>query len=260
MSSSRSRTRQSSIPNLRTPLSCLALCLMLGSVALAAEGDDKKPAALAERPKQRTLGILLYPGFELLDVYGPAEVFGSLGSRIKIVMVAKEAGPVRSTGGPKGVADYGFADCPPLDLLLVPGGFGTLQVLNDDATLAWLRERAGEKADAADNAGAEIVMSVCSGSAILAKAGLLDGRRATSNKQYFQMAVDQSDKVEWIKEARWVDDGNRVTSSGVSAGIDMALAVVARLYGEETAQRIADGIEHTWHRDANTDPFAKFAK
>ena len=75
-------------------------------------------------------------------------------------------------------------------------------------------------------------MSVCSGSALLAKAGLLDGRRATSNKQYFQLAEKQGPKVEWVKEARWVDDGNRVTSSGVSAGMDMALAVIARLYGE----------------------------
>ena len=83
--------------------------------------------------------------------------------------------------------------------------------------LDWLRVRAKN---------AEILMSVCSGSAILAEAGLLDGRKATSNKRYFQVAVDHGPKVEWIEKARWVDDGNRVTSSGVSAGIDMSLAVV----------------------------------
>lgn len=229
---------------------CVALCASPGSWAGAQDAKEAKP-------KQRTLGILLYPGFELLDVYGPAEVFGSLGRQIKIVMVAKKAEPVRSTQGPKTVVDYSFADCPHLDLLLVPGGFGTFQVLSDEETLGWLRERAeGKDGDGA----AEITMSVCSGSAILAKAGLLDGRRATSNKQYFELAVEQSDQVEWVKQARWVDAGNRVTSSGVSAGIDMALAVVARLYGEETAQRIADGIEHTWHRDADNDPFARFAE
>ena len=83
-------------------------------------------------------------------------------------------------------------------------------------------------------------MSVCSGSALLAKAGLLDGRRATSNKQYFKFAVDQGPKVTWVKEARWVDDGNRVTSSGVSAGMDMALHVIARLYGARRSTRPID--------------------
>jgi transcriptional regulator GlxA family with amidase domain len=197
------------------------------------------------------LGVLLYPQFEMLDVQGPVEIFGGVGLKLKLVMVAQKAGPVASVQGPKVVADYGFEDCPPLDLLLVPGGRGTLPQLGNEKLLAWLRQRAAK---------AEIVMSVCSGSALLARAGLLDGRRATSNKQYFSFAVAQGPKVTWIKEARWVDDGDRVTSSGVSAGIDMALAVVARLYGEPTAQRIADGTEYQWHRDPANDPFARFAK
>jgi putative intracellular protease/amidase len=199
----------------------------------------------------RTLGIVLYPGFELLDVYGPAEVFGNLTGKVKVVMVAEKAGPVASTQGPKTVADYGFDDCPPLDLLLVPGGFGTFAQLKNPAMLDWLRKRAET---------AEITMSVCSGSAILAKAGLLDGRKATSNKQYFQLAVGQGPKVDWIKKARWVDDGNRVTSSGVSAGIDMALHVIERLYGTQAAEGIADGTEYQWHRDADNDPFVRFAR
>jgi transcriptional regulator GlxA family with amidase domain len=99
-------------------------------------------------------------------------------------------------------------------------------------------------------------MSVCSGSALLAKAGLLDGRRATSNKQYFQIAQSAGPKVEWIRKARWVDDGNRVTSSGVSAGIDMALHVIERLYGTKTAENMAKLTEYQWHRDADNDPFA----
>ena len=201
-------------------------------------------------PAKRTLGVVVYPGFELLDVYGPLEMFGNVGPALRIVMVAQQAGEVVSAQGPKTVADYGFDDCPRLDLLLVPGGFGTLKQLNNPTMLDWLRQRAKE---------AEIVTSVCSGSAILAKAGLLDGRRATSNKQYFKFAVAQGPDTEWIKKARWVDDGNRVTSSGVSAGIDMALHVIARLYGEESAQNIADLTEYKWHRDPADDPFAKFA-
>ena len=204
-----------------------------------------------DAPAQRTLGIVLYEGFELLDVYGPAEMFGNLGERMKVVMLAPEAGEVTSAQGPKTVAEYGFDDCPPLDIVMVPGGFGTLQQMNNPTMLEWLRERAEE---------AEIVCSVCSGSAILAKAGLLDGRRATSNKQYFSFAVAQGPDVEWVKEARWVDDGDRVTSSGVSAGIDMSLAIIARLYGTEVAENLANLTEYTWHRDADVDPFARFAK
>ena len=97
-------------------------------------------------------------------------------------------------------------------------------------------------------------MSVCSGSAILAKAGLLDGRRATSNKQFFDLARMQSAKVDWVTEARWVEDGPFATSSGVSAGTDMALAVIARLYGKAKARgdRGADRVRVAHRRDARS--------
>ena len=101
-------------------------------------------------------------------------------------------------------------------------------------------------------------MSVCSGSALLAKAGLLDGRRATSNKMFFQLARSQSDRVQWVTAARWVEDGPFATSSGVSAGTDMALAVIAKLYGRERAEQIAIQTEYSWHRDADRDPFAQY--
>jgi transcriptional regulator GlxA family with amidase domain len=136
-----------------------------------------------------------------------------------------------------------------LDLILVPGGFGTMAALEDAALLEFLRERAPE---------AMVTLSVCSGSAILARAGVLDGRRATSNKQLFKLATLQSDKVIWVEQARWVEDGSFVTSSGVSAGTDMALAVIARLRGEEFAQQVADFTEYQWHKDADSDPFARF--
>ena len=214
----------------------------------AAESRDAKAPRNTEKKGPRTLGIVLYPKFELLDVYGPAEIFGNLPGKLKVVMVAQESGEVVSAQGPKVVADYGFDDCPPLDLVMVPGGFGTMTELKNEALLEWLRGRAEN---------AEIVMSVCSGSALLAKAGLLDGRRATSNKRYFQIAVAQGPSVDWVYKARWVDDGNRVTSSGVSAGIDMALHVVGRLFGTKTAEYLADQTEYQWHRDADNDPFAK---
>lgn len=204
---------------------------------------------MADAHTSRTLGAILYAGFELLDVYGPLEMFGSVGPELRIVTVAQQAGLVASTQGPKTLAQYGFADCPTLDLILLPGGIGTIPELQNQVMLDFLRRL---------SASAQVTMSVCSGSAILAKAGLLDGRRATSNKQFFSLATSQSDKVTWIEQARWVEDGNRVTSSGVSAGIDMALAVIARLYGPARAQQIAAWTEYEWHQDANWDPFVKY--
>jgi transcriptional regulator GlxA family with amidase domain len=228
--------------------SWLAIALLTwtaGTLVTRAEPPTAKSPAKPAKTT-RTLGIVLYPMFELLDVYGPAEVFGNVNQGLKIVMVGQKAGPVTSAQGPQVLADCGFDDCPPLDLVLVPGGMGTLAEVKNPAMLEWLRARAKD---------AELVMSVCSGSAILAEAGLLDGRKATSNKRYFQVAVDHGPKVNWIEQARWVDDGDRVTSSGVSAGIDMSLAVVARLYGAKTAETIADLTEYEWHKDANHDPF-----
>lgn len=196
-----------------------------------------------------TLGAIFYEGFELLDVYGPLEMFGNVGPELRIVTVAQKAGEVVSTQGPKTVAQYGFKDCPQLDLILLPGGVGTLAELKNEAMLEFLRQR---------SATARITMSVCSGSAILAKAGLLDGRRATCNKQFFRLLTSESEKVTWVEQARWVEDRNLVTSSGVSAGIDMALAVIARLYGKERAETIAALTEYEWHRDPAWDPFVKY--
>ena len=105
---------------------------------------------------------------------------------------------------------------------------------------------------------ASIDMSVCTGSALLARAGLLDGRRATSNKMFFHLARSQSDAVIWVENARWVADGPMVTSSGVSAGMDMALAVIADLLGMQRAEQIAIFTEYQWHRDADTDPFVQY--
>jgi putative intracellular protease/amidase len=200
-------------------------------------------------PRPRTLGAILYPDFELLDYYGPLEMFGSTGHGLKIVTIAENTGPVRSVQGPCTVAEFSFADAPPLDLMLLPGGIGTMEQLGNPTMLDFLRHRSRD---------AEVVMSVCSGSAILAKAGLLDGRRATSNKLFFSLATTQSDKVTWVEQARWVEDGKFVTSSGVSAGTDMALGVIAKLYGLAHAEKVAVMTEYEWQSDASRDPFSKF--
>ena len=218
------------------------LVVLAGSATCAAEG---KEAAAAGR---RTLGVLVFPGMEMLDFAGPVELWGNLSKEVTLVTVATEAGPVKTAQGVAVVADHGYADCPALDLLLVPGGVGAFTLLKDPASLAFVRERA---------ATAEITMSVCNGASVLAAAGLLDGRPATTNNQFWKASTAPGPQVKWVRKARWVDDGDRVTSSGVSAGMDMTLHVIGRLYGIRRAERLAEIIEYEWHRDANRDPFAK---
>jgi len=199
---------------------------------------------------QRTVGVLLFEGFELLDVFGPLEAWGihAAAGGCSIVMAAERAGAVKSAQGPRAIADYALADCPPIDVILVPGGIGTRREVANAALLEWLGRRAAE---------AEIVSSVCTGAALLARAGLLDGRRATSNKLSFKWVIEQGAAVEWVRQARWVEDGKFATSSGVSAGIDMTLALIARIAGAATAEQIAIRMEYEWHRDPAWDPFAK---
>lgn len=198
--------------------------------------------------KERRLGALLFPGWEMLDTCGPLEMFGNLPGAIEVVTVAQQAGPVPSAQGPAVVAAHGFDDCPPLDLLLIPGGIGTRTEVDNAALLDWLRARVPQ---------AEVTMTVCTGTALPARAGLLDGRRATTNKAFFHWVAEQGPRVQWVKAARWVEDWPFVTASGVSAGIDMALAVVAHLFGAQFADKLAEATEYDWHRDANWDPFAK---
>jgi transcriptional regulator GlxA family with amidase domain len=200
-----------------------------------------------------SLGAILYPGFEMLDMFGPLEMFSLVpDQKIEIRMIGQNKGPVVAAlgsnihGGPKVIAEYDFEDAPALDIILVPGGYGTIPELDNLALLKFLKVRSEQ---------AQITASVCTGSALLAKAGVLDGHKATSNKQIFALSVMQSDKVEWIEEARWVDDGPVVTSSGVSAGMDMSIAIIERLFGSDTAQAVASDAEYTRHRDASNDPF-----
>jgi transcriptional regulator GlxA family with amidase domain len=165
-----------------------------------------------------------------------------------LVMLAERAGPVASAQGPEAVAARSFADAPALDVLVVPGGIGTRTEVENAALLAFLATRAKTAA---------VTTSVCTGAALLARAGLLDGRRATTNKRAFAWVVEQGPRVTWVPVARWVDAGPVVTSSGVSAGIDMTLAVIARLVGRDAAERAARRMEYRWASDADDDPFAK---
>jgi putative intracellular protease/amidase len=194
-----------------------------------------------------SVAVVLFEGFELLDVFGPLEMFGLLPEQFEIFLVAEEGDIISSSQGPKSLIDYHFANCPEFDILLVPGGRGTRREVDNPALLAWLQSQAQT---------AQYVTSVCTGSALLARAGLLDGRRATTNKAAFEWVVSQGERVDWQKQARWVEHDNYFTSSGISAGIDMSLALIAHLSGQETAEQVATLAEYEWHRDPAWDPFA----
>lgn len=203
-------------------------------------------AAPSRASARKTLGIVLYPGFEVLDVFGPLEMWSYVPD-FAVIVVAQKVGPVRSAQGVEVMAQYAFDTAPPLDIMMVPGGVGTRTELLNPVLLDYLR---------AQDRHTEVTTSVCTGSALLARAGLLKGHRATSNKNAFALAVEQDPSVEWLAKARWVDDGKYVTSSGVSAGTDMALGLVMKLYGRERAIRLARSLEYQWHEDPTVDPFA----
>ncbi|MEO0327428.1 MAG: DJ-1/PfpI family protein [Pseudomonadota bacterium] len=199
----------------------------------------------------KTLAALVFPGFQTLDFYGPIEMLGDhdVGS-VDIKIVAETLEPVPSYHGTKTTVDRTIAESSNYDLILIPGGDSAPLNPRNEAINNWIIEA---------SANAEYVMAVCTGTVLLATTGLLDGRRATTNKKDYTATIHHGPNVEWVPQARWVEDGKFFTSSGVSAGMDMSLAVMAKLFGEDAAEAIAVGAEYEWHKDPNWDPFAKLA-
>ncbi len=195
----------------------------------------------------RTLAALVFPGFQTLDYFGPIEMLGDPAYKISVKTVAVSPDPVVSRHGQRIVVDHTIEESTDYDLLLIPGGDSALDAAKNEKLLEWVRAVSGK---------AERVMAVCTGTILLGMTGLLDGRRATTNKLDFTATVPLAPNVNWVKSARWVEDGKFFTSSGVSAGIDMALAALASLYGEDMAAETAYGTEYLWSRDAENDPFA----
>lgn len=201
---------------------------------------------MTEQSSLKILGILLFPDFETLDVFGPLEMFGMLPDTLQVVLISQYQGLVQSTHGQKIQTDFGWDDAPHLDYMLIPGGMGTRREVNNQPLLNWIKAKSDQT---------DITLSVCTGAALLAKAGVLDGHKATTNKLAFNWVMEQGPQVHWIKQARWVDDGHVVTSSGISAGIDMSLYVIARLFGTEVRDDIAKRAEYTLNTDPSIDPF-----
>ncbi len=195
----------------------------------------------------KTLGILLFPGFETLDVFGPVEMFGMLAEHINIVLISEQQGLIKSTHGQLVQTDFGWNKAPHLDYLLVPGGIGTRTEINNEPLINWIKKR---------SVLTERTLSVCTGAALLAKAGVLDGYKATTNKLAFDWVAAQRPQVNWIRKARWVEDGKFITSSGISAGIDMSLYVISLLFGESIRDEIARKAEYVLNNDPDIDSFS----
>lgn len=192
-------------------------------------------------------GIFIFDGVEVLDFAGPFEVFSRTRLRpgtesrrsedsapFEVFTIAATREPVRATGGLRVVPHHDFASAPRVDLLVIPGGFGTRPLLEDNATLDWIRRTA---------ASARTVTSVCTGSLLLARAGLLAGRRATTHWGALDLLAGIDPTVTVDREARVVTDGI-VSSAGVAAGIDMAFAVVEQICGRAVADETAHYIEY----------------
>jgi transcriptional regulator GlxA family with amidase domain len=195
-----------------------------------------------------SVGILLFDQVEVLDFAGPFEVFSRTrlvpgpesrrseeSAPFRVLTVARSREPVTATGGLRILPDFGFADAPPIDLLVVPGGFGTRALVDDSETLAWIDQAA---------ARARRVASVCTGALLLAKLGLLKGRRATTHWGALDLLASLDASMSVVRDRRVVDEGSILTSAGVAAGIDMAFHVVETLFGAEVADETARYMEY----------------
>ncbi|ROT37341.1 DJ-1/PfpI family protein [Sodiomyces alkalinus F11] len=210
-------------------------------------------------------GMVLFPSFQALDVFGPLDILNmlSLSHPMNLYLIAATLDPVstaamsasmnplNSNFSESIVPTHTFADPPPdLDVLIVPGGLGTR------APAPRLDELIGFIRDVYPSL--EYLISVCTGAGLVARAGVLDGRNATTNKRAWAQTVAHGPATNWIGRARWVVDENVWTSSGVSAGMDATLAWVAAVFGEEQADSLALGMEYERVSDPSNDPFADY--
>jgi len=194
---------------------------------------------------RKQVGILIFENIEILDFCGPFEVFSVTRlneekrrdelSPFNVFLVAEKKDLVVTTGGMRVLPDYDLDDCPTIDILVVPGGWGTRKEMGNLRLIEWIASRASQ---------VEILTSVCTGALLLATAGLLDGKRATTHWRSLDWMQELFPKVAVQKDLHVVEDGNLFTSAGISAGMDMALNVVSRYCGETVARATAKHMEY----------------
>lgn len=190
--------------------------------------------------------VILFDEFETLDAFGPIEIIGKLEKIYNIKLYSETGGIIKSSQN-VGVDTLPISKIDKTGVLMIPGGLGTRSEVNNKKLIRKLKELSLE---------AKFVLTICTGSALLAKTGLLKNKKATTNKRAFDWVVKQDKEVQWIRKARWVDDDKYYTSSGVSAGMDMTLGFISNNIGKGTAERISTEIEYIWNKNKEEDPFS----
>ncbi|WP_168118742.1 GNAT family N-acetyltransferase [Paenibacillus sp. HB172176] len=189
---------------------------------------------------KRNVAVLVYEKVDLLDFVGPFDVFGLAGREgvFHVYTVGEKQEPLNTVSGLTILPKYSFNDCPKADILIVPGGLGSRAMIHHAAVIDWIRCSAE---------GAEMILSVCTGALLLAKAGLLNGLKVTTNRRAFDLLRELLPSDAMIaEEVRYVDNGKVITSGGVTTGFDAALHAVSRLCGEQRAIETASRLEYRW--------------
>ncbi len=200
--------------------------------------------------EQKVVGIIIFPEVEVLDFCGPYEVFTVVRlneerrreepSPFEVLLVAESEEAVRTAAGMRVLPDCTFDTCPRLDILVVPGGWGTRRQIENKTLIAWIGQRGRQ---------VETLTSVCTGALLLAQAGLLNGRRATTHFRSLPWLRESFPAVTVEEHLRIVEYGHILTSAGISAGIDLALKVVERYHGEAVARATARHMEYRYAED-----------
>ncbi len=194
----------------------------------------------------KNINVILFDDFTLLDAFGPVDILSRLDKYYQIDYYSLNGGKVKTKPNFE-IETKSFDDINSFDILLIPGGFGTRKLVDDDKFISSLKNIT-EKSD--------MVLTVCTGSALLAKTGLLKNIKATSNKMSFDWVISQNSDVKWIRKARWVVDGKYYSSSGITAGIDMALGFIKDNFSIDVANKISHSLEYIWNSNSEEDHFA----
>jgi transcriptional regulator GlxA family with amidase domain len=192
------------------------------------------------------VGVLLFEDFETLDVFGPVEILGRLKEFYTIMFYSLSGGQVKNSHGVSILTERLEEIINGTGIFLIPGGYGTRIEINNNVLIEKIHQVA---------VCSNYVFTVCTGSALLAKTGLLEGRKATSNKKAFDWVITTGENINWIRKARWTVDDKFYTSSGVSAGMDMTLGFLSDIHGKEFAKQVAFQIEYNWTEDKDNDNF-----
>lgn len=190
--------------------------------------------------------VLLFDNFETLDVFGPVEILGRLKDHYQVSFCSMHGGLIKNEHGISIVTENIEAKKKQVEIFLIPGGHGTRKEVDNIQLIDKVKEVCRLS---------KFVFTVCTGSAILAKTGLLDGKKATSNKKAFDWVTTQGKHVDWIRKARWTKDEKFYTSAGVSAGMDMTLGFLQDIHGIEFARKVAFEIEYNWIENMDEDNF-----